>query len=190
MAQAKLDELQETIDRRRAGDAEGALVIVKTDRGKLVMDKIRQQIDAMISTEETQLVLRTAEWNETVTRSTYVMIAGSGVLVASLLLIGFFASRDYRAVESEAWSRRVQLSLGTQMQGDLAIDSLGTKLLRVLVDNLDARVGAVFITEPGGRLRRRIAAHALEAGAASQAVLEPGDGPHRPSREGSALSNA
>ncbi len=41
LTRQKIDELGQTIALRRSGDAAGALEVVRTDRGKAVMDRIR-----------------------------------------------------------------------------------------------------------------------------------------------------
>ncbi|MEO7734159.1 MAG: response regulator, partial [Kofleriaceae bacterium] len=171
---SKLAELKQTIDARDAGDLAAALTIVKTDRGKADMDRLRQGIDTMLAAEAELLAHRTDDWESTVTWSSYVMFGGVAVLLLMIGLIGVLASRDFRAVEAEAWSRRVQLALTTDLQGDLRLESIGDKVLRVLVDNLRAQVAAVYTLEPGGSLRR-IGGHALPA-SAETAVTRLGDG--------------
>jgi signal transduction histidine kinase/CheY-like chemotaxis protein len=171
---SKLAELKQTIDARNAGDPAAALAIVKSDRGKLEMDRLRQGIEAMLAAETELLAHRTDEWEATVTWSSYVMFGGVTVLLLMIGLIGVLASRDFRAVEAEAWSRRVQLALTTELQGDLRLESIGDKVLGVLVDNLRARVAALYTLEPGGLLRR-IGGHALPA-ASETAVTRLGDG--------------
>ncbi|HET9622466.1 MAG TPA: response regulator [Kofleriaceae bacterium] len=171
----KLAELQKTIDLRHAGDVEGALALVKTDRGKVLMDKVRDSIDQMLLTEQAALQRRTEEWEATVTSSTYVMFGGVAVLLGMLLLIGVLASRDFRAVAAEGWSRRVQLALTGQLQGDLRVESIGDKVLTALADNLGAQVGALYLTEPGGSLRR-ISGHALAASGEPGPLLRLGEG--------------
>ena len=47
----KLEELDQTIALRRAGNAEAALALVRTDRGKAAMDRIRALIAEMESEE-------------------------------------------------------------------------------------------------------------------------------------------
>jgi signal transduction histidine kinase/DNA-binding response OmpR family regulator len=150
----KLGELDETIVARRSGDLAGAIAIVKTDRGKASMDRIRDGINLMLQSEANLLKLRTDEWEATVTWSSYVMLGGVIVLILMIILVGFLASRDFRAVEAEGWSRRVQIALTSQLQGDLRLESIGDKVLRVLRDNLQARVAAMYAVEPGGALRR------------------------------------
>jgi signal transduction histidine kinase/CheY-like chemotaxis protein/CHASE3 domain sensor protein len=172
---SKFAELQKTIDLRRGGDADGALQLVKTDRGKVIMDKIRDSVDQMLLAEQAALQRRTEDWESAVKSSTYVMFSGVAVLLGMLLLIGVLASRDYRAVSSESWSRRVQLALSGQLQGDTRVESIGDKVLSTLADNLGAKVGVLYVTEPGGNLRR-ISGHALAAAGDPGPLLKVGEG--------------
>ena len=169
---SKLAELDETIVARNDGNPARALAIVRSDRGKADMDLLRQRIDAILASESAVLHERTEIWESTVTWSSYVMFGGVGVILLMLLLIGVLASRDFRAVEAEAWSRRVQLALTAELQGDLRLESIGDKVLGVVTDHLRARVAAIYTVEPGGVLRR-IAGHALPPGAAIERL---GDG--------------
>ena len=169
---AKLAELADTIARKRAGDDAGALATMRSDRGSALMDRIRQIVDAMLVAEQTMLERRTQAWEDATRWSSYTMLGGLTVLIAMLVVIGALASRNFRAVEGEAWARRVHLALAGELQGDLRIESLGDKVLRALVDHLGAEVGALYVTEPDGALRR-IAGYALPA---ASATLRPGDG--------------
>ena len=171
----RLDELAQTIALKRAGQADAAVEIVRSGRGKLLMDRVRAVIAEMNAVEERLLEERTTDWQDSVTWSTYVTFGGSGVLLCTMMLIAWLASRDFRTREAEAWLRRVQMALNTQVQGDLRVESLGEKILGVLVENLDAQVGAVYVTEPGERLRR-VAGHALEPSTEQGATLRLGEG--------------
>jgi signal transduction histidine kinase/CheY-like chemotaxis protein/CHASE3 domain sensor protein len=175
LVKAKLDELAQTIALRRAGDAAGALGVVHSARGKLTMDQLREQVDAMLAAEANLLQRQTDDWEAAVRWSSLVMLGGVVVVVAMLLLTGVLASRDFRSVEAEGWARRVQLALTSRLQGDLRLASLGEQVLAVLVDNLGARVGAIYVSEPGGELHR-IAGHALAASGEPGAVIQPGEG--------------
>jgi signal transduction histidine kinase/CheY-like chemotaxis protein/CHASE3 domain sensor protein len=159
---AKLAELAETIELERAGTHAKALELVRTDRGKIVMDRIRELTDAMMTRERTAATTRGEIWAEAVAWSTRVTYGGAVVLFAMLLLVAFFASRDFRAVEAESWIRRFQIAMSTELQDDHKLDSLGSKVLRSVTTNVDAQVAAIYITE-GGELKR-IAGHALDAG--------------------------
>ncbi|MEP6861993.1 MAG: response regulator [Deltaproteobacteria bacterium] len=164
IAKTLFDEMALTIRRERAGDHAGALAIVNTDRGKNAMDRARTLLADMEDLEQGLLVARTAAWESSVTSSAYVVFGGVGLLILMILLIGFFASRDYRAVAAEAWVRRVQVALTTEMQGDVRLESLGEKVLRTLSSNLAAPVGAVYAVD--GAQLRRIAGIALAPDAA------------------------
>jgi signal transduction histidine kinase/CheY-like chemotaxis protein/CHASE3 domain sensor protein len=171
----KLDELAEAIALKRAGHADEAVEIVRSGRGKAHMDRLRAVIAEMNAVEERLLAEQMTAWHNGVTWSTYVTVGGSGVLLCAMMLIAWLASRDFRAREAEAWLRRVQMALNTQVQGDLRVESLGEKILGVLVENLDAQVGAVYVSEPGERLRR-VAGHALEPSTEQGAMLRLGEG--------------
>ena len=171
----KLAELAETIAAKRRGDHDGALAIVQSDRGKLEMDRIRETVEAMLAAEQNLLMQRTSEWEATVTWSSYVMLTSGVVLLLMIVLIGVLASRDFRAVESESWARRVQLSLTSQLQGDLRTESIGDTVLSVMTANLRARVGAIYVAEPGGTLKR-LAGHGLAAAGEPAALIQAGEG--------------
>ncbi|MEO8703629.1 MAG: CHASE3 domain-containing protein, partial [Kofleriaceae bacterium] len=157
---SKLAELADTIAKRRVGDVNTAVALVQTDRGELLMERIRVLVEEMIGHEQVLLATRTLAWERTVTSSSYVMFGGLGILFLMIVLIGYFASRDFRAVEAEAFIRRMQVQLGGELQGDLRLETLGEKALRVLTANVDASVAAIYVNEPEGL--RRIAGHALE----------------------------
>ena len=75
LAAAKLDELGQTVVLRQSGQAEAALAVVRTNRGRRVMDAIRVEVDALRSDEEarrTQMQSRTlspARWIEVISLS-------------------------------------------------------------------------------------------------------------------------
>ncbi|HEY4241221.1 MAG TPA: response regulator [Kofleriaceae bacterium] len=169
LVQQKLDELAETIASQRKGDRAAALSTVMSDRGKNVMDRVRAIVAEMNDVESRRLGLRTTEWESTVTTSAYVVFGGVGVLFVMLLLIGALASRDYRAVGLEAWTRRTQLHLATQIAGENKLDRIGEKMLSVLVRAVDAQVGAVYAVE-GDRLRL-LAGHALDPDATARSIV-------------------
>ncbi len=171
----RLDEMAKTVALKRAGQGDEAVEFVRGGQGKVTMEHLRSVIAEMNVVEERLLAERTAEWQDSATWSTYVTVGGSGVLLCAIMLIAWLASRDFRAREAEAWLRRVQMALNTQVQGDLRVESLAEKILGVLVESLDAQVGAVYVTEPGERLRR-VAGHALEPLTEHGATLRLGDG--------------
>ena len=58
VSQQKMDELESTIVERRASRPDAALVIVRTDRGKIYMDRIRSLIADMETAERELIALR------------------------------------------------------------------------------------------------------------------------------------
>jgi signal transduction histidine kinase/CheY-like chemotaxis protein/CHASE3 domain sensor protein len=175
IATERIDLLAQGIALRRTGQADVAVELVRSGRGRVMMDRLRALIAEMSSVEEHLLAERTADWQDSVTWSSYVTYGGSAVLLFAMMLIAWLASRDFRTREAEAWVRRVQMALNAQMQGDVGVESVGEKILGVLVESLDAKVGAVYVTEPGG-LMRRVAGYALEASTEAGATLQLGEG--------------
>jgi signal transduction histidine kinase/DNA-binding response OmpR family regulator/CHASE3 domain sensor protein len=162
LVDARLAEARQTIDLQRAGDTAGALAVVQSDRGHVVMERLRGSIDAMLEAEQARLVQRTAAWEDSGRWSSYTMFGGVALIAGMIGLIGVLASRDFRAVEAESWSRRVELALSSELQGDHRLASIGDKALHRLVDALGARVGGIYVTE--GDQLRRIAGHAIAPG--------------------------
>jgi PAS domain S-box-containing protein len=80
----KLDELRETVKLEREGKHEQALQIIRSDRGKAIMDDIRKLVDGMESREQTLLQKRNQAADEVAARTTQTM--GLGVLLAVLVL--------------------------------------------------------------------------------------------------------
>ncbi len=106
----KLEEMQTTIDERNAGHADAALALVNTDRGKLETTVIRDQIDAMVETENALLTQRERE----VASLVFFLQVGSGVaflLIGGVgLLVAYFARRSLTAIQSA----NLQLSAANQ----------------------------------------------------------------------------
>jgi signal transduction histidine kinase/CheY-like chemotaxis protein/CHASE3 domain sensor protein len=170
----KLAELAETIALRRSGNADGALAIVRTDRGKISMDRIRGLIADMEREERGLLAGREREWQDAVGESSRVAWGGSLTLLFLIAAGALLMSRDYRSRETEAWLRSGQAGLSERMQGEQRLEVLGDLVLQYLARYLNAQVGAVYISEVDGGFRR-FAGYAVPPGS-SEHVLRPGDG--------------
>ncbi|HTV52218.1 MAG TPA: CHASE3 domain-containing protein, partial [Steroidobacteraceae bacterium] len=171
---AKLDELARTIALRRAGDAAGALALVQTDRGKLLMDQVRSITGNLIAQERAILGARQDTWQRA-TRTSYVIsLSGSAVLLLLIAAAALTTSRDYRARQRQAWVRAGLAQFGLHLHGEQRLESLGDEMLRYLAAYLEAHVGAAYVAERGG-LFRRFAGYALPAEAAAE-VVSPGEG--------------
>ena len=153
LIQQKLEELERTIALRRDKGIEAALAAVYSDRGKEVMDDIRNLVTQIEAAERTELGKRQDEWTGAATMSSLVTWGGSGLLLVLTLMGAVFASRDYRTRERELWLKAGQMGLALRLQGEQRLDQLGENLLSFLGAFLGAQVGAVYMPEHG-RLRR------------------------------------
>jgi signal transduction histidine kinase/CheY-like chemotaxis protein/CHASE3 domain sensor protein len=173
LADQKMSELRQTVDLRRAGQTSASLTVVRSDRGKVLMDRVRAVIGDMDVTERQLVGQRSEDWRSAGAISLAVTVGGSGVLLVLIAFAAIVVSRDYRKEQLESWLRTGQMGVSEQLQGDQALAQLGHKLLGFLATRLDAQVGAVYIAEAGQF--RRFAGYALPTGADTPAV-RPGDG--------------
>jgi CHASE3 domain sensor protein len=160
----KLAELLDTTTLRQAGNLDGALAIVRSDRGRTLMDRARQVIDEMRDEESALLATRNAAWERAVRGSQFITAIST---VSLLLLIGMAAivmSRDFRSRQQQAWLRTGQVGLAARIQGEQRIDTLGEHVISYLAEYLGAAVGAVYLAE-GDRFVR----------VAGYGIANPGD---------------
>jgi CheY-like chemotaxis protein/CHASE3 domain sensor protein len=170
----KLAELDSTVALRRKGDTPGALALVRTDRGKTLMDRLRQMILQMEAAEQAALADRESAWQRAETISASVTFGGSAVLLVLIGAAAYLTSRDYRARRIQVWMRSGQMALNQRIQGEQRLDRLGEIVLRFLASFLGARVGALYIAEGSG-VFRRFAGYALAPGSDAD-VVRAGDG--------------
>jgi signal transduction histidine kinase/CheY-like chemotaxis protein/CHASE3 domain sensor protein len=173
LANLKMAELDSTITLRRAGKPDAAVAVVRTDRGKIYMDRIRAAASEMETAERQLLAQHAEESRQAATVSLAVTWGGSGVLLFLIAGSALVASRDFRTRQAQAWIRSGQMGLSEQMQGDQSLDKLGNNLLGFLAGFVEAQVGAVYIADAGQY--RRFAAYAIPADD-SVATVRPGDG--------------
>ncbi len=173
LANLKMTELESTIAARRAGKPDAALAIVRTDRGKIYMDRIRVAVGEMESGERQLIAQRAQESRSAATVALAVTLGGTGVLLFLIAGAAVVASRDFRTRQAQAWIRVGQMGLSEQMQGDQPLDRLGNNLLAFLAGFVEAQVGAVYIAEAGQY--RRFAAYAFPESESVETV-RPGDG--------------
>jgi CheY-like chemotaxis protein/signal transduction histidine kinase len=173
----KIAEIEETIVLRRAGNLDTAVRMVRTDRGKAAMDRLRTTIGQMESEERSALVARQTEWEDAVALSSRITWGGSVLLLFLIVAAGAAAARDYQAREIEMWVRGGQGELAQRIQGEQRLEGLGDKVLSFLAAYLRAAVGAIYVRESDGRFRR-IAGYAIPSDAAGEDrhVIRPGEG--------------
>jgi CheY-like chemotaxis protein/signal transduction histidine kinase len=174
VAAQKLAELNQTIILRRAGDASGALTVVRSDRGKIFMDRIRSLVSQMEATERGELADRQSQWQTAETLSSAVTFGGSALLLVLIASSAYMTSRDYRQRQILSWVRAGQAGLSERIQGEQRLDTLGERVLTFLAEYLGARVGALYLAE-GGSVFRRFAGYAVAPNASTD-VMRAGDG--------------
>jgi PAS domain S-box-containing protein len=108
----KLAELQETITLRRKAGMEATLSVIRSDRGKKIMDEIRTLVSQMERREEALLDMRNRAASQIVRRSTLTL--GLGVLmslvflgIAAVIVTGTMKLVDRSPVSEESGSRWV-----------------------------------------------------------------------------------
>ncbi len=182
VADDKMAELAETIARRRAGDLDGALAIVRSDRGRVEMDRARSLIGEMLGQERQRLATGQRQSAEAAAFSSQVTGVGSAVLLLLVAGSAVVGMREHRSAQTEAWIRNGQAALAEQVQGEQRLDVLGDAVLAFLARYVGAQAGALYVDDAGGRrggagapaAYRRVAGFAIAPGAAS--VVRPGDG--------------
>jgi signal transduction histidine kinase/DNA-binding response OmpR family regulator/CHASE3 domain sensor protein len=167
----KLALVGETIEMRRAGQIADALSLVRSDRGKQLMDRIRATVADMEGDEQQRLDTRQQAWQRAVTLSSTVTWGGSALLLAFIAVTATVMSRDHRRRQVETWIRAGQMGLTSRIQGGPSVDEIGDRTLSFLAEYLDAQTGAVFVADEG--VLRRAAGYAA---AADTPVVRPGDG--------------
>ena len=174
LAVRKMAELRETVELRRAGNAEAAMRIVRTDLGRELMNNLRDTVGQMESEERRLAVLRRAEVARNDATTLAVTWIGCGVLMVLIVAAAMLTSRDYRALRANNWIRAGQGGLSARLMGDLRVEVLGQTVVDYLAEYLGAQMGALYLVEPDG-VFRRVASHALPPDAPPP-FLRPGEG--------------
>ncbi len=92
----KMAELEETNGLRRAGNAEAALAIVRTGRGKDLMDRIRAACQQIFSNQNAALEREESELRRQATRLRWITALGGAAMFAFLCLAALFVGRAER----------------------------------------------------------------------------------------------
>jgi len=111
LAEAKFDELQETISLRKEKGLEAALQVVRTGKGKALMDSIRELMARMQSEEEGLLKQREENLQSEVFYRRIAMILGGIVALSFFLLSAFLAHKNTVRKQIEGLNRRMKESL-------------------------------------------------------------------------------
>ncbi|MGA8077723.1 MAG: CHASE3 domain-containing protein, partial [Xanthobacteraceae bacterium] len=81
----KLAELQRTIDLYNTGDRDQALVVFKSDRGKVLMDQAREDMKALLDSSEVLIDQAVQDQTTSITALKWVTIGGA---IAIILVVG------------------------------------------------------------------------------------------------------
>lgn len=140
----KLGELEETIALRQSGDAEAAVALVNTDRGKAEMDAIRRQIAVMRQEENRLRDIRLSEMG-----AAYDTALLSGVLASLLgailtVVVFYLIRRAARTHARDEWLQAGQVGLASAMMGDPSVEMLADNILAFLSKYLGFQAGALF----------------------------------------------
>ncbi|MEJ1972566.1 MAG: CHASE3 domain-containing protein [Lacunisphaera sp.] len=90
----KFFELQESIEARRDKGFDAALQIVRTDRGRSIMDDIRKIVQEMVDDENGLLKIRTAEAQASSDNALLTIVVGTLAAFVLLALAGFVITRN------------------------------------------------------------------------------------------------
>ena len=123
LVDAKLAELSRVIELRRNHDLTAAIAVVRSGRGKLLMDAIRAEMKVFIQIEEEAMAQHDADFQSNM-RRLFVLIAIVSLLV--LLLSLSFVYSIYRGIQQRlenAVHLKTQHLLGIQLETNKQLES-------------------------------------------------------------------
>ena len=172
----------ELISLRRAG--QDYRTVVTAGRGKSLSDAMRADYGAFIATEQ---ALRFQRNNESHNTSVAVVVAYVLFSLTFSGLLAYFGRRQLtelsanygaaldeqtahaEALQQQAWLRSAQTDLSAEITGQLSAQELGRRALAFFSRQLGSTVGALYLREPNGKLRRAASyGFSAEAEASSQ----------------------
>ncbi|WP_079210806.1 response regulator [Brucella pituitosa] len=140
----KLDEMAEAVALRKQQGLERALALVRSDRGKLEMDAIRETIDAMTQVENDMRSVRLAEMERAQSQALISTILAALLGIILTLVIGYLLRKATLTRAREEWLQTGEIGLAAAMIGDQPIEELGASILDYLTDYTGAVAGAFF----------------------------------------------
>lgn len=162
LAADRMTNIKEGIELKLAGQAEAALELISLGGGKVMMDRLRALINEMQATERATLDANTREWERAAAFSTFVIWAGSALLLFLIAAAAVISSRDFREMQTQAWLRRGQNELSVRLQGEQQVGQLGEKIVGFVARYLNAQVGAMYFAGEEGHLSL-VGAYAIPA---------------------------
>lgn len=174
--------------RRTTGDYQQAL---GTGRGKRLTDEMRGEYANFMETEQALRFQRNAEANRT-----SMMVIGLFLFFTITLtgLLAYFGRRQLvrlsesydgvlrkqsahaEVLQQQAWLRSAQTELVGELVGELNAEELGRKILAFFARNLGSAVGALYVRERDGSLRRTASYGFAPKADALQSTFGPNEG--------------
>lgn len=113
LANAKIDELERTIGLARTGRAGEAIQLIRGQRGKILMDQLREEVAAVDEIQETRLAFarRRSEWSAGIT---VLVNAAAGLLILVLAGISLWLIRRYIGEITQAREQVARLNVGLE----------------------------------------------------------------------------
>ena len=172
--QAKMAELEETINLRSTRNFAAAQSVVVTNRGKNDMDQIRTDVRAIQRDEEAERDRRLSEMAVAYRNATVsaILAAALGIFLAAAITL--MVRRSIILREREEWLQNGVLGLSSAVFGEYHIERLSTKILQFLAEYLDGKVGAFYVIH--GYDFRRVGGYGVPAGTPIVDRFEMGDG--------------
>ena len=150
----RFEELESSVDMRRKGETVAAFSFVQSHQGKATMDRISEIVGAMVAEEQNLLQARQAQSVEARQQTQWAVMAGSTLLAALALALAVAGGRDHLRREAERWQRTIQSALAQRLQGERSSEALAERVLSFLAEAAGAQVGALYLRERQGTLRR------------------------------------
>ncbi len=171
---SKLAELEETIRIRRERGFEPALAVVLTDRGRQVMDALRENLAAMKREERRIRDMRILEMDQA-----HRAAIASGMITAVLGLVLSYSvmwllRRNQDQKRRQEWSQAGRIELATAMAGERGLKPLADGVLSFLTRYVDAHAGVMFVSRKGGF--ERVAMVGTPSGGGVPEKFTPGEG--------------
>jgi len=144
---AKLNELKQTVELKREGQGDAAVLRVRQNVGREIMNQFRVVIAEMQAAERAELDQRNRDWESASTFSTVVTWGGSALLFLLIVAAASISSRDFRDQAIQAWLRSGQNDLSASLQGEQTVQKLARTVVGFLARYLDAQVGVLYYAE-------------------------------------------
>ena len=145
LVEEKIRFSQLAIQTRRDRGIEPAIALTDSDRGKLAMDAIRQQMAQMNREETAERQQRIAELAAASSAAIISAVVTSLIGVVLTIAIFLLVMRSNRLRERQRWLQDGQVDLSEAMRGEKTVPQLGAAILAFLAQKAGANAGALSL---------------------------------------------